>query len=114
MTTTLVLPEVPAKSWVEECVCGYTLRYSVDQPAPNQWVAVGLLYVAGRTIFLAMSAPSEAAALAGLHARVIERIDREAAASSRGIELYASDYRNDAALAASQSHSPGMDGTRLP
>jgi len=77
MTMILMLPETPAKTWVEERVCGCVLRYAVDQPAPCQWIAAGLLHVAGRTVFLAMSASSEAGAIAGLRARAIERIESE-------------------------------------
>ena len=78
MTTALTPPRARDKTWIEDSVSGYLFRYYVDQPAPSQWVAVGLLFVTAQPVLLTTSDSCETGAIAGLRARVMERLSSEA------------------------------------
>jgi hypothetical protein len=72
----------PETTWIEEEVFGLPLRYYVAQPAPRQWVAVGLVRIGSQYRMLATSASSEARAIEQLHARLVETIARRAQSSA--------------------------------
>ncbi len=72
MTTLLASKTDTSPTWYDDGLLGPLLRYYVDQPAPRQWVAVGLLTQGSRPILLTASERSEDAALARLRERALE------------------------------------------
>ncbi|MCX7623796.1 MAG: hypothetical protein RMK01_03845 [Thermomicrobium sp.] len=74
MTSVLSLAPTRTGSWTEETLLGHPFRYSVDQPAPRQWTAIGLLRLPEGYLFLASAGSTEAEALEELRRRFRDRL----------------------------------------
>ncbi|MCS7246270.1 MAG: hypothetical protein NZ696_01510 [Thermomicrobium sp.] len=59
--------------WIEETVGSSSLRYYVCQPAPSQWVAVGLVWCAEGHVLLTGRGRCAGDAIAELRQRVLLR-----------------------------------------
>ncbi len=77
MTMLLAAATSTSHLWHDDDLLGPLLRYYVDQPAPRQWVAVGLLTLGSRSILLTASERSEDAARARLRERALDRLAEE-------------------------------------
>ncbi|GBD21655.1 hypothetical protein HRbin28_02109 [bacterium HR28] len=74
------------EEWREDVVGPWTLRYYVTQPAPSQWVAVGLVATTQGYVFLTGCGRCASDALSELRHRLLQRLSSDVV-RDRGVTL---------------------------
>lgn len=78
-------PQRP-EEWREDIVGSWTLRYYVTQPAPNQWVAIGLVATTQGYLFLTGCGRCASDALSELRHRLLQQLSSDDV-RDRGVTL---------------------------